>query len=70
MKYKISTYVNNKKISEGTADIDIYEFQRIRGKVEFGCFTIKYKALNTKENEKEIEAFLRKYPTPKSFYQL
>ena len=64
MKYKISTFVNNKKISEGIADIDIYEFQRLRGKVEFGCFTIKYKALNTKDNEEEIETFLEKYPTP------
>ena len=67
MRYKVTLYFNNKKISKGVFDVDLLQFPRREGRTYTDDgFKIVYKMLNTKENKRELNSILEKYPTPES----
>jgi len=67
MKYKANLYFNGQKICDGIFEADLLYFPREEGTIYTDSgFKITYKALKTKENKKELNDFLKKYPTPES----
>ena len=60
MKYKVILYYNERKICEGTFNTDLFQFQKLKGRVyaENG-FKIAYEMLDIKKNKEELDKFLQ-----------
>ncbi len=69
MKYKAKLYFRGEKICEGEFNVPLTSFSRESGtSYSDDGFSIKYTTMKTKRNKVEEEKFLKKYPTPESFY--
>jgi len=69
MKFKITTLYRDKVISETEIDAPMLEFPGRAGdfSTKLTFITIKWEMLDNEENNKELEEFIKKYPSREAF---
>ena len=68
MKFKAKLYFGEEKISEGIFDTGMMNLHGPKGRTSIDGFVIEYEMLDTKENRKIKDDFLKEYPTRESFF--